>query len=89
VFESLLAKISRALEKDGIPYMVVGAQAVLIHGEPRFTGDIDITLGVDTDRTDEIKRITKQIGLEPVHYMSDDFIKRNALLRNIITSNRK
>ena len=43
--ESLLAKISLRLEQRGIPYMVIGGQAVLVHGEPRLTRDIDITLG--------------------------------------------
>ncbi len=28
--------------------MVFGGQAVLMYGEPRFTQDIDITLGIDT-----------------------------------------
>ncbi len=60
--------------------MVVGAQAVMIHGEPRFTRDIDITIGVDTDQKEEIINIARNLGLEPVPYMTDDFIDRNALL---------
>lgn len=60
--------------------MVVGAQAVMIHGEPRFTRDIDITIGVDTDQKEEIINIARNLGLEPVPYMTDDFINRNALL---------
>jgi len=60
--------------------MIVGAQAVMIHGEPRFTQDIDITLGVDTDQKEEIIKIARKLGLEPVPYMTDDFINRNALL---------
>ncbi len=80
MFEKLLVKIAQALNKNNIPYMVVGAQAVMIHGEPRFTGDIDITLGVDTDKTKDILKIIRELGLEPAEYMTEDFIKRNALL---------
>jgi len=50
--ESLLRKISVGLEKRGIPYMVIGGQAVLIHGEPRLTRDIDITLGAGPDQVE-------------------------------------
>lgn len=37
------------MDEAGVPYMVIGGQAVLIYGEPRLTKDIDITLGVDVD----------------------------------------
>ena len=30
--------------------MVIGGQAVLVHGQPRLTQDIDITLGVEPAR---------------------------------------
>jgi hypothetical protein len=79
-FETLLAKVSTALERNGIPYMVIDGQAVLVHGEPRFTGDIDITLGVDTDEQGKVRRITRELSLEPVEGMTEDFVKRNALL---------
>lgn len=45
MFETLLEKLSCALDQVGIPYMVIGGQAVLRHGEPRLTKDIDLTLG--------------------------------------------
>ncbi len=47
MFAEILSGIGTALDRAGIPYMVIGGQAVLVHGEPRLTRDIDITLGVD------------------------------------------
>lgn len=79
-FETLLAKISKSLEQDGIPYMVIGGQAVLIHGEPRFTRDINITLGINTDQAERIFKITRKLSLKPREEMTEDFVKRNALL---------
>jgi len=79
-FETLLARTSKALEQDGIPYMVIGGQAVLIYGEPRFTRDVDITLGVDTDQAGRILKIAHELSLEPPKGMTEDFVKRNALL---------
>jgi hypothetical protein len=47
MYQDLLARLARALDTARIPYMVIGGQAVLLHGEPRLTRDVDVTLGVD------------------------------------------
>ena len=49
MFQKLLKKVSRALKKASVPYMVIGGQAVLVYGEPRLTRDIDITVGIGID----------------------------------------
>ena len=43
MFQKLLKRIARELDRIKIPYMVIGGQAVLIYGEPRLTKDIDIS----------------------------------------------
>ena len=58
MFESLLERIATALDAEAIPYMVIGGQAVLVHGEPRLTRDIDITLGVDIDQLGQVLAVT-------------------------------
>ncbi len=66
MFVDLLARIARALDDARIDYMVIGGQAVLIHGEPRLTRDIDVTLGASLDRLDEVVQVVRRIGLEPL-----------------------
>ncbi|HXM36665.1 MAG TPA: hypothetical protein VN920_15830, partial [Pyrinomonadaceae bacterium] len=39
-----LARLAADLKEHGIDYMVIGAVALLAHGYPRFTEDIDIVL---------------------------------------------
>ncbi|HWS86314.1 MAG TPA: hypothetical protein VN282_05095 [Pyrinomonadaceae bacterium] len=39
-----LARLCEDLERHGIDYMVVGAVALLAHGYPRFTEDIDLVM---------------------------------------------
>ena len=39
-----LARLSNDLEERGIDYMVIGAIALLAHGYPRFTEDIDLVM---------------------------------------------
>lgn len=54
MFLELLIRLAESLDKWGLPYMIIGGQAVLLYGEPRLTRDIDITLGVDIDRFDDV-----------------------------------
>ena len=41
-----LARLSNDLEEHGIDYAVIGAVALLAHGYPRFTEDIDLVMTV-------------------------------------------
>ena len=41
---SALAQVSSDLKRRGIDYMVIGAVALMAHGYPRFTEDIDLVL---------------------------------------------
>ena len=63
MFEDLLIRIAESLDRRGLPYMIIGGQAVLLYGEPRLTRDIDITLGVDTDRFEDVASLTQALGL--------------------------
>lgn len=42
-----LARLSRDLDEHGIDYIVIGAVALLAHGYPRFTEDIDLVMTAD------------------------------------------
>jgi predicted nucleotidyltransferase len=64
VIEKLLKKIAQRLDKDQIPYMIIGGQAVLVYGTPRLTRDIDMTLGVDTDKFAIIEQICNELVLK-------------------------
>ena len=46
----LLRHAARALESLDIPGMLVGSYASSIHGEPRYTQDIDIVLDLDASK---------------------------------------
>ncbi len=42
--DNALARLCEDLERHGIDYMVIGAVALMAHGYPRFTEDIDLVL---------------------------------------------
>src|SRR5713101_1708368 len=58
-----LSQLSRDLEQHGIDYMVIGAVALLAHGYPRFTEDIDLIL--TAEGLDAFHRELIGLGYEP------------------------
>lgn len=79
-FERLIARIGRALDDAEVPYMVIGGQAVLLHGEPRLTQDIDITLGLDPDALPDVLDVCGTAGLEPLPEDPADFVRETFVL---------
>lgn len=66
MFKQLLKSLALELDRRKIPYMVIGGQAVLLHGEPRLTRDIDVTLGINTEKLDQLLEIMEVIQLKPL-----------------------
>ena len=65
-FEQLLAAITRELRRRGIPFMHIGDQAVLLHGAPRLTPNIDVTLARGPDDIAAIEAVCAALDLEPL-----------------------
>ena len=80
LYPSLLARLARLLEGAGIPYMVIGGQAVLLHGEPRLTRDIDVTMGCEADQLGRSLDLTAKEGLRPAVTQVKDFVRRTNVL---------
>ena len=64
MYKELISAITRSLDGKGIPYMFIGGQALLVHGEPRLTRDIDVTLGIGSDGMDPALQAVEELGLE-------------------------
>lgn len=80
MFEELISKIAEELERAGLPYMIIGGQAVLFHGTVRMTKDIDITLGVDAGSLDAVVQALKAMGLEIIPEDFKGFVERTYVL---------
>jgi hypothetical protein len=80
VFEEILSRIAAALRRHDIPSMVIGGQAVLLYGEPRLTRDIDITLGVGTDRLPDVLTLLPEIPLRPIPEDTETFVEQTMVL---------
>ncbi|MDY6863525.1 MAG: hypothetical protein SV062_11145 [Thermodesulfobacteriota bacterium] len=66
MFEELLIRIASILKTENLPYMIIGGQAVLLYGTPRMTKDIDITLGVNIERLEDVMTAVKKARLKVI-----------------------
>ena len=80
VFKNILKKISAALDNSGIPYMVIGGQAVLLYGEPRLTRDIDVTVGIGADEFKKIVNCSENLKLKILVDDPCKFVKETMVL---------
>ncbi|MBW1736936.1 MAG: nucleotidyltransferase [Deltaproteobacteria bacterium] len=80
MFKKLLSGISERLDKHGLPYMIVGGQAVLYYGEPRLTRDIDITLGVGIDHLENLLSVVRELSLKPLPEDIETFVRQTMVL---------
>ncbi len=80
MFKTLLIRIARELASAGLPYMIIGGQAVLLYGSPRLTRDIDVTLGVSVDETKRVLKTAADMGLEIIPKDIEAFVERTFVL---------
>lgn len=78
--EQLLAGVSRELKAAHILYMVIGGQAVLLHGAPRVTEDIDLTLAAGPDRAPDVLDVCDRMGLTPLPSDVERFVTETFVL---------
>jgi hypothetical protein len=79
-FSSLIAAVARELAKRRITFMLIGGQAVLLHGRPRFTEDIDITLGIDPGGLPDVLEACATLALEPLPEDPEGFVRNTFVL---------
>lgn len=76
----LLAQLATTLSERSIGYVIIGGQAVLLHGEPRFTDDIDVTVLVPPYEPEPIHQICHELGLTPKFEGAQEFARLSLVL---------
>ncbi|MBI3288754.1 MAG: hypothetical protein HYZ74_04470 [Elusimicrobia bacterium] len=61
---ALFEPIFAALNEAGVRYVVVGGLAVVLHGHPRLTADVDIVLDLEPAATRKAMSALKKLGLK-------------------------
>jgi hypothetical protein len=78
--ERLLEALTAELARQHLPFMLIGGQAVLLHGSPRLTEDIDVTLGVDPDALPLLVGACAKLGLVPLPAHVEEFVLETFVL---------
>lgn len=60
-----LTKIFRALDEGDVRYLVVGGVAVVLHGHPRFTADLDLVLDLSLSNASAGIGALESLGYRP------------------------
>jgi predicted nucleotidyltransferase len=79
----LLAALTSELDRRGIRFMLIGGQAVLLHGQARFTADVDVTLDVGPAALDDLRGACDALHLTPAAPAGealDAFVRRTFVL---------
>ncbi len=79
-FSSFIGSLSRELRLRELPFMLIGGQAVLLHGRPRLTEDIDITLGVDPSHLPVVREVSAALELETLPDRVEEFVRDTFVL---------
>jgi hypothetical protein len=77
-----LERILQALEQSGARYLIVGGVAVVLHGYPRFTADLDLVLALDSPNVLLALRSLHALGYKPrapvpVEQFADEEIRKS------------
>ncbi len=69
------------LNENEVRYLVAGGYAVVIHGYPRFTGDIDIWLHSDADNAARLLRALEAFGLGSIGLTVDALMSPDQVIQ--------
>ena len=68
------------LEKHGVRYLVVGGYAVGYHGFPRYTGDLDIFIGISEENSKRIMEVFSEFGFSDLGISEEDFLEEEIVV---------
>jgi len=68
-----------ALSAVGADFLVVGAQALAVHGHPRATGDLDIWVKPTKENADRVWQAIEHFGAPNRHLTRSDFYTPNTV----------
>jgi hypothetical protein len=68
------------LEKHEVRYLVVGGYAVGYHGFPRYTGDLDIFIGISDENSEKTIEVFSEFGFSNLGISSKDFMEEEIVV---------
>lgn len=63
------------LLSEKVEFLLVGGYAMAVHGEPRFTEDIDFLIHLSSEKPDRLTEVIEKFGFFDLEIEKDDFLK--------------
>ena len=80
-FQSFI-NILRAFSEESVDYILIGGVAVILHGFPRLTEDVDILIKIDSGNLDKLKKALRKVfGDSSIEGITLRDIKEYAVVR--------
>jgi hypothetical protein len=76
----LLADLAVALRQLRLRWYVFGAQAVVVHGRPRLTEDVDVTVDLDEIGSRVLVQRLATAGFDLAEFADDEFVDATRVL---------
>ena len=67
------------LNQFSVEYLVVGGYAMAFHGRPRYTGDLDIWIGISESNSEKMLLVLRDFGFASLPFQKQDFLKENII----------
>ena len=76
------------LNAEGVEYLIIGAYAVIVYTEPRFTKDLDILVQPSQDNAQKVYRALVRFGAPAREIKAEDFLDNDLVYQIGIAPNR-
>ena len=67
--------------KHKVEYLVIGGYAVAIHGYPRYTKDIDVSIQISVKNAEAMLEVMKDFGFASLNLTGEDFTKEGGFIQ--------
>ncbi len=74
-------EFAELLNANAVEYLVVGGYALVAHGHPRYTGDIDFWVHQTPDNIDRLVTTLTEFGFSSLGLSAEDFLKPDAIVQ--------
>jgi predicted nucleotidyltransferase len=68
------------LEKHKVEYVIVGGYAVGVHGFPRYTGEMDVFVGINGENAARLVDVFSEFGFESLSLKASDFLEPDTVV---------
>ncbi len=80
-FEKDFLEFISLCNKHEVEYLVIGGYAVAIHGYPRYTKDIDVSIRISGKNSAAMIKVIKEFGFASLNLTSEDFTKEGGIIQ--------